>query len=55
MTPPEYILSTLEALKKPIQMENIGNTPLEDAIYGKVMSKKFRKLKAGDDAVRLTK
>lgn len=36
-------------------MEDIGNTSLEDAIYAKVMSKKFRKLKPGDDCVRLTK
>lgn len=55
MTPKQYILSTLAELKKPIEMENIGNTSLEDAIYAKVMSKKFRKLKPGDDAVRLTK
>lgn len=55
MTPTDYILSTLEALKKPLPMEDIGDTPLEDAIYTKVMSKKFRKLKAGDDAVKITK
>lgn len=55
MTPQEYILSTLEKIKTPIQMEDIGNTPIEDAIYAKVMSKKFRKLKPGDDAVRLTR
>lgn len=55
MKPKEYILSTLEELSLPIQMEEIGNTPLEEAVYAKVMSKKFRKVKAGDDAVRLTK
>ncbi len=55
MTPKEYILSTLEALRAPVEMEDIGNIPLEDAIYAKVMSKKFRKLKPGEDAVRLTK
>lgn len=55
MTAKDYILSTLEELNTPIPMENIGNTPLEDAIYTKVMSKKFRKLKPGEDAVRLTK
>lgn len=55
MTPKNYILSTLEALKKPIPHQEIGNTPLEDAIYSKVMSKKFRKLKPGDDAIKLTK
>jgi len=42
-------------MAKPIKMGDIGNIPLEDAIYAKVMSKKFRKLKPGDDAVRLTK
>jgi hypothetical protein len=55
MTAQDYILSTVEALKTPIKIENIGSTPLEDAIYAKVMSKKFRKLKPGEDAVRLTK
>lgn len=55
MTPKDYILSTIEELKAPIQMEDIGKTPLEDAIFAKVMSKKFRKLKAGSEAVQLTK
>lgn len=55
MTPKDYILSTLEALKEPIQMEDIGNTPLEDAVYAKVMSKKFRKLKPHENCVKLTK
>jgi hypothetical protein len=55
MTPKDYILSTLETLKAPIQMENIGNASLEDAIYSKVMSKKFRKVKPGDSAVKLTR
>lgn len=43
MTAQEYILSTLKALTKPIVMEDIGNTHIEEAIYAKVMSKKFRK------------
>ena len=55
MTAQEYIMYTIEALAEPIVMENIGGQNLEDAIYAKVMSKKFRKLKAGDDAVRITK
>jgi len=51
----DYILSTLKALKASIQMEDTGTTPIEEAIYAKVMSKKFRKLKSGDDCVRITK
>ncbi len=55
MTPQEYILSTIKALKAPIVMENIPQGKLEDAIYAKVMSKKFRKVKPGEPAVKLTK
>lgn len=55
MTPKDYILSTLEALKTPIVLEDIGSISLEEAIYAKVMSKKFRKVKAAERAVRLTK
>lgn len=55
MTPKEYILSTLEKLRAPIVMEDLGDTPLEEAIYTKVMSKKFRKLKPGQECVDLTK
>jgi hypothetical protein len=55
MTTQDYILSILEELKTPIVFEDIGDTPIEDAIYAKVMSKKFRKLKPGEDAVNLTK
>lgn len=36
-------------------MEDIGNTPIEEAIYAKVMSKKFRKLKADDTVIDITK
>ena len=55
MTAQEYIQSTLEELAKPIEQQDIGSKTLEDAIYAKVMSKKFRKLKADDDAVNITK
>lgn len=55
MTAQEYIISTLEALAESIPLQDIGNTPLEDAIFAKVMSKKFRKLKAGDDTIAITK
>jgi hypothetical protein len=55
MTARDYILSTIEELKTPIQMEDVKDTPLEEAIYAKVMSKKFRKLKAGVEAVMLAR
>lgn len=55
MTAKDYILSTLEDLKKPIQRLDFGQIPLEDAVYAKVMSKKFRKLKPADEAVKITR
>lgn len=55
MTAQEYILKELKELKKPVQHEDIGNTPIEEAIFAKVMSKKFRKLKADDETVRVAK
>ncbi len=55
MTAQDYIMSTIQALAKPIVMEDIGSQKLEDAIYNHVMSKKFRKLKPGDDCVRITR
>lgn len=55
MTAQEYILSELQKLAQPVPLEDIDNTPVEDAIYAKVMSKKFRKLKADDKAVEITK
>jgi hypothetical protein len=55
MTAQEYIVSTLQALAEPVQMENIGDTPLEEAIFAKVMSKKFRKLKADEETIRITR
>lgn len=51
----DYILSTIEALRVPIVPEDIGSTLLEKAIFAKVMSKKFRKLKAADEAVQIAK
>lgn len=38
-----------------MQAEDIGKTPLEDAIFAKVMSKKFRKLKANERSISITK
>jgi hypothetical protein len=55
MTAQEYIISSLKALAEPVRMEDIGNTPLEEAIFAKVMSKKFRKLKAHEETIRVTK
>lgn len=55
MTAQEYILSTLEALAEPVRMEDIGDTPLEEAIYAKVMSKKFRKLKASKKTIQIAR
>ncbi|HEX5797685.1 MAG TPA: hypothetical protein VFX86_04840 [Candidatus Saccharimonadales bacterium] len=55
MTAQEYILSSLKALTEPVRMEDIGKTPLEDAIFAKVMSKKFRKLKANERSIQITK
>ncbi len=50
MTAQEYIQTKLDKLAEPIVHENPGKVPLEDAIYAKVMSKKFRKLK-GDPTI----
>ncbi len=46
MTAQEYIQSKLRRLAEPVEYVDIGKTPLEDAILAKVMSKKFRKVKA---------
>ncbi len=51
----DFILSTIEALAVPIVPVSIQDNKLEDEIYARVMSKKFRKLKAGDKAVEITK
>src|SRR5260370_40029506 len=50
----DYILSTLEALQKPIPFEEVTKDQLEKAIYAKVTSKKFRKYKLGADGVEIT-
>jgi hypothetical protein len=55
MTAQDYILFRIKELKEPILANDIGNLPLEEAIYAKVMSKKFRKLKPGDEAVKITR
>ncbi len=38
-----------------MRMEDIGNTSPQEAIFAKVMSKKFRKLKADDETIRIAK
>ncbi len=55
MTAEQYILSQIESLAAPIVVESIKGEELADAIYAKVMSKKFRKLKPGKECVVLTK
>lgn len=55
MTAQEHILSTVEALARPIERQQVSEDVLEAAVYARVMSKKFRKLKAGDECVELTK
>ena len=51
----DYIIEKLEKLRESVAFENVPNDKLEDAIYAKVMSKKFRKVKADDQAVAVTK
>lgn len=55
MTAQDYITATLQALAEPLPPESIGTRPIEAAIYTKVMSKKFRKLKADEKTVSVTK
>jgi hypothetical protein len=55
MTAQDYIINTIEALAQPIVLEDVPKEKLDDAIYARVMSKKFRKLKPGDECVELTK
>ena len=55
MTAQEYIISTLESMAQPVEMQAIGRTPVEDALFAKVMSKKFRKLKADEKTIQRTK
>jgi hypothetical protein len=55
MTAQEHIMTQLQALAQPVPFEDIGSTPLEDAIFAKVMSKKFRKLKADEATIQTAK
>lgn len=55
MTAQEYIQKKLDALKQPAPgADGLKGTP-EEIIYGRLMSKKFRKLKAGQPCVEITK
>ena len=55
MTAKEYIITTIEALKEPLPFIETGDISLENAVYSKVMSKKFRKLKPAELCVNMTK
>jgi hypothetical protein len=55
MTAQEYITGELQKLSQPIELVSIGDVPLEEAIFAKVMSKKFRKWKVDEDAISLAK
>jgi hypothetical protein len=55
MTAQEHIIAELEKLKQPIVLQDIGKIPLQDAIYNKVMSKKFRKIHADQPAIDTVK
>jgi hypothetical protein len=50
MTPQEYIESELLKLKEPLEFEAVASEKLKEAILARVMSKKFRKLKADKPA-----
>jgi hypothetical protein len=55
MTAQEHILARLNSLKEPVVFtEEPKGTP-EEIIYAKLMSKKFRKVKAGAPCVEITK
>lgn len=54
MTAQDYIESKLENLKVPIKYASTSGN-IEDAIYAKLMSKKFRKLKAGEPCINIVK
>lgn len=55
MTAQEYIISAFQKLAEPVEHVDIGNTPLEEAILSKVLSKKFRKVKADQRTIDIAK
>ena len=54
MTPRIYIQQRLENLKTPASTDDTSGS-MEDVVYARLMSKKFRKMKAGDPCVEITK
>ncbi|MGI8419189.1 MAG: hypothetical protein ACR2LN_00935 [Candidatus Levyibacteriota bacterium] len=55
MTAQAYIIATIQQLTQPLPQEELGDTKLEDAIYAKVMSKKFRKFRIDELTIANTK
>lgn len=55
MTAQDYIISELEKLNQPIKTAEVDPTKLEEAIFARVMSKKFRKLKASPFVIEFVK
>ncbi len=54
MTAQEYIQQRLEHLPLSLEPPKV-NVSLEEAVYSRLMSKKFRKMKAGEPCVEITK
>jgi hypothetical protein len=54
MTPQTYIQQRLDNLKVPARPGDASGS-IEDVVYARLMSKKFRKMKAGDPCVEITK
>lgn len=55
MTAQDYITSILQTLAGPVKPESIGKMSVEDATLAKVLSKKFRKVRADDLAIATAK
>lgn len=51
----DFIISTVEKLSEPINVMDIERGKLEEILYAKLMSKKYRKLKPGEKAVEITR
>lgn len=55
MTAQDYIQAKLDELRKPVPVNAVAPSSLEEAILAKVLSKKFRKNKADDRAIEICK
>lgn len=55
MTAQDYITEALTELARPIPVVDLGSSSLDEAIFARIMSKKFRKLKADQTAIDITK